>query len=153
MTFVFQIQIKAITTTPVWRKLMVPGDYSFEQFHKAIQSAFGWTNSHLYEFRDVERNCTLQIGMPSREDAFWGKKVMDARKVKLSDIFKVEVDRMIYIYDFGDNWVHEITLDEMLGVEVTHAICTDSRGQCPALGNGTNWGIDALRSGFWDDEF
>ena len=153
MSFVFIIKIKGITKTPVWRKLTVPADYTFEQFHKAIQSAFGWTNSHLYEFRDKERSCTLQIGMPSKEDAFWGKKVEDARKVKLSEVFSATMGTLIYIYDFGENWVHEISLDEISPAVVDHAICTDSRGQCPAEDYGTVWGNDALKCGIWDDDF
>ena len=153
MAFVFNIQIKGMTSTPVWRKLVVPAEFTFEQFHKAIQGAFGWTNSHLYEFRDREHNYKLQIGMPSKEDAFWGKEVADARKVKLADIFSAQLDALIYIYDFKENWIHEISLEQISDNEVKHAICTDSRGQCPAEDYGAVWGYDALKSGIWDDDF
>ena len=153
MAFVFQIQIKGITKTPVWRKLIVPSSYTFEQFHKAIQSAFGWNNTHLYEFRNKEHNFTLQIGMPSKEDAFWGKEVEDARKVRLEEVFPARSDKMVYIYNFGENWVHEIALDETSAEEVSHALCTESRGACPSEDLGMAWRQDALKGGLWDDDF
>ena len=43
MTLQFKIQLRSITNPPVWRRLVIPGDFTFHQFHQAIQEAFGWS--------------------------------------------------------------------------------------------------------------
>jgi hypothetical protein len=35
---------------PIWRRLLLPRELNFAQFHKVIQAAFGWTDSHLHQF-------------------------------------------------------------------------------------------------------
>ena len=47
------LQLKATliaTDPPVWRRLLVPSEYSFADLHTALQDAFGWTESHLHHF-------------------------------------------------------------------------------------------------------
>ena len=51
MLFHFRIQLADITKPPVWRKVSVPADFSFEAFHRVIQAAFGWWNAHLFSLR------------------------------------------------------------------------------------------------------
>ena len=51
MTYQFKIQIKGITKPPVWRRVLVPDTFTFQQFHFLIQEVFGWENVHLYVFR------------------------------------------------------------------------------------------------------
>lgn len=36
---------------PIWRRLELPGDLTLPRVHDVIQSAMGWTNSHLHRFR------------------------------------------------------------------------------------------------------
>ena len=44
--------------------------------------------------------------------------VRDERKVRLGDLL-ARVDRLAYLYDFGDSWRHEVVVDEvLLGDEV-----------------------------------
>ncbi len=50
MTLTFKIQLRDITKPPVWRRLEIPEDFTFDDLHNAIQSAFGWWNNHLYQF-------------------------------------------------------------------------------------------------------
>lgn len=52
MTHTFRIQIKNIKKPPMWRRLEIPGNYTFHQFHTAIQLAFGWQFEHLYQFME-----------------------------------------------------------------------------------------------------
>ncbi len=48
---VLQFKITLRDTTPeVWRRIQVPGDYTFWDVHVAVQCAMGWTDSHLHEF-------------------------------------------------------------------------------------------------------
>ena len=39
---------------------------------------------------------------------------------------------MVYVYDFGDNWRHEIVLDKIIPSDVpTKPICLDGARRCP----------------------
>jgi hypothetical protein len=48
--FQFKITLTYTDDPVVWRRLVVPEDISFDEFHLAIQSVFGWDFSHLYQF-------------------------------------------------------------------------------------------------------
>ena len=54
MRLKFKVTLKRVERPKVWREITVPEDDTFDQLHTAIQLAFGWTNSHLYQFSDVE---------------------------------------------------------------------------------------------------
>jgi len=38
------------TDPPIWRRLSVPGDTTLRRLDRFIQTAMGWTNSHLHTF-------------------------------------------------------------------------------------------------------
>ena len=49
---ILQLRIELQDVQPlVWRRIQLPGDCTFWDLHVAIQSAFGWNDSHLHEFR------------------------------------------------------------------------------------------------------
>ena len=35
---------------PIWRRLAVPGAWSLQKLHRAIQDSFGWYDCHLHQF-------------------------------------------------------------------------------------------------------
>ena len=35
---------------PIWRRVVVPEQFTFCQLHQVIQEAFGWYDYHLHEF-------------------------------------------------------------------------------------------------------
>lgn len=119
-TFQFKIQIKGITKPPIWRRITVPGNFSFYDFHKTIQIAFGWWNAHLFQFSPNgygSEPCIQEI-YPDAMDFDFDEQV-DASKTKLSGIFKVEKQRFSYIYDFGDSWEHSIVLEKILSSSIS----------------------------------
>ena len=46
----FRVQLSGIKP-PVWRRIELPGNYTFWDLHMAIQESMGWENYHLFSFR------------------------------------------------------------------------------------------------------
>lgn len=109
------MQIIKITVTlrdiapSVSRVLEVPADIALDRLHEILQAAFGWHNAHLYQFCIGE---PYQWGaerwiMPDFIDS---PEDLPADKTTLTQAMdKAEGAGLIYLYDFGDDWVHEIT--------------------------------------------
>jgi hypothetical protein len=49
---------------PVRRRVQVPGEVNLAVLHEVVQSAMGWTNSHLHEFDIGGR----RYGVPDPDD-------------------------------------------------------------------------------------
>ncbi len=64
----------------------------------------GWTDSHVHRFR---RGATY-YGQP---DAEMGMECEDERRVVLRQVLRRPKDRMVYEYDFGDGWEHDVVLE------------------------------------------
>src|SRR5690349_7891334 len=128
MSLQFKIQINDITDPPVWRRLIVPEQFSFWKFHKLIQIAFGWENAHLFFFSPEGFQSNWNIGIPYPEAE---EKILDSKKVKISKVFNESMQQFIYIYDFGDSWEHVITLEKIFADKLTKAAFVDGEGACP----------------------
>lgn len=97
---------------PIWRELLVPATYSFWDLHVAIQDAMGWLDYHLHEFRINNRgpgNPTI-IGIPPED--LWEDQleVLPGWEIPATDYLSQLGDQAEYEYDFGDGWLHLVTL-------------------------------------------
>ncbi len=151
MVFQFKIQLKGVTKPPVWRKIAIPADFTFLEFHEVIQIAFGWNNAHLFEFKDKEFQSNVRIVIPPEDDFFdpdFFTGTQDSSIVKLSDIFVNKFCKFLYIYDFGDGWVHEITLESTTEDEQKEAVCLSGKGACPPEDCGGIYGYERMKDVF-----
>jgi hypothetical protein len=139
MTFQFKIQLKDISKPPVWRRVVVPAQFSFLRFHLVIQAAFGWDNYHMFQFSPNGFRSDPIIKEPFEDDDDYFEFI-DAKKAKLSEIFKEENQKFIYIYDFGDNWEHKITLEKIIEEKTKISDCIAGKGTCPPEDCGGAWG-------------
>jgi len=144
MTLQFRIQLKGVSKPPVWRQVQVPGTFTFDQFHSVIQNCFGWANYHLYQFSPQGYGSYPVIAIPSKDD--WEQPEMNAMKTRLKKIFSSEKQTFNYIYDFGDNWSHKITLEKILPGEIESAVCLNGKGACPPEDCGGPWGYENLKT-------
>ena len=65
-------------------------------------------------------------------DKFSRQKTIGASKTKLKSFFTDRaIQKMCYIYDFGDNWTHIITLEDVLEEQREKADCVTGNGACP----------------------
>ncbi|WP_299286829.1 plasmid pRiA4b ORF-3 family protein [uncultured Mucilaginibacter sp.] len=147
MPFQFKIQIKDIIKPPVWRRLLVPENFTFYQFHLIIQAAFDWQDAHAYEFSPDDRFSNLIIADKELYDIdfFEDDELIDSKEIKLADIFKAEGQKFVYTYDLGDNWEHLITSEKITGEKLFLADCLAGKGNCPPEDCGGPWGYEELK--------
>lgn len=93
------------------RKIIVPANIQFTQLHKVLQSVFDWRNYHLYDFTvfDKDKSKPTTRIVPFEEDLEYDKEAILMGNNALSE-FLSEQKYIIYTYDMGDNWKHEIQL-------------------------------------------
>lgn len=134
---IFQIKISLVGITPtIWRRLQVPSDLFLHDFHKIIQTAIGWENSHLHQF--VKNGRTFGVADDEFETS---DRFMDYTSIRLIDILNKENEMIQYTYDLGDNWIHEITLEKKLKPSINdfYPFCTDGERNCPPEDCGGPW--------------
>ena len=84
---------------PIWRLIRVPEQFSLHQLHRTLQFVFGWLDYHLYSFRVGGRD----IEGPNPEATG-----TTAAEVSLAQLRLKSGARLQYLYDFGDDWEHEL---------------------------------------------
>ena len=142
MLLTLRIQLAYIKKPPVWRKITVPAQFTFYRLHLIIQAAFGWDNYHLYQFSDKDYGSDVVISEPTGDD--W-HEVRNSRKVKVGSVLNTAGQKYQYIYDFGDDWLHYITVEKAEDIEATKAHCIGGKGTCPPEDCGGPWGYENLR--------
>ena len=125
------------TKPPVWRRLLVPGETTLGDLHRAIQAAMGWDDCHLHTF-DIEGR---QYGDRRAVD-----DVADENRLTLNGLTKSGVTRFAYTYDFGDNWQHAVVIEKSLpAVEaLSRPVCIAGKRRCPPEDCGGPWGYREL---------
>ncbi len=148
MLFQFKIQIKRISQPTVWRRVTVPGHFSFTKFHRVIQAAFGWEDCHLFQFSPGGYSSSPVISIPDPDFVNMGRndrQRLHATKTTLTEIFTAEKQKFTYIYDFGDDWIHEITLEKIAVDASLSCTCLAGKGACPPEDCGGPWGYAGLK--------
>jgi hypothetical protein len=126
-TRIFQLKVALREVRPpVWRRVLVPGEMDLAELHAVLQTAMGWSNSHLHEFEVEDGD---RFGVP---DPDWGDGVGDESKVRLFRVAE-EGSRLRYLYDFGDGWEHDVTVEKVGDPQpgTRYPRCVAGRRACP----------------------
>jgi hypothetical protein len=104
---VYQLKVTLLETDPpIWRRLRVPGKTSLARLDRIVQTAMGWTDSHLHTFTAGG----IVYSDPSSE---WETPVRNERRARLEQIAKEDGEAFIYEYDMGDSWRHQVLVEEV----------------------------------------
>lgn len=134
----FQVKVSLrFVRPPIWRRLLVPSDITLPTLHRVIQEAMGWFDCHLHLFRKGR-----SVYSPARDD--FDAIGEDSTDVALDDLISRPRQRLIYEYDFGDGWEHDVLLEKVLDEECVHARCLTGRRRCPPEDCGGPGGYAAL---------
>ncbi len=117
------------TDPPIWRRLLTPPFITLAMLHEVLQTAMGWNDSHLHEFRFGVR----RFGRLATEDRLMGlPAVQSERGVRLSSLLSRTGSKAEYTYDFGDAWEHSILLEkQVLCGSGTYPVCTGGELAAP----------------------
>jgi len=130
VAYTLHIQVAEIEPA-IWRRITVPGHLTLHQVHQVLQVTMGWTHSHLHQFVVPGAKESTSYGEPSPEDDYFHK---DDRLVHLASIAPKQGDTLLYEYDFGDSWKHEITVEDISSTpddEPPYPWCLDGQRACP----------------------
>ena len=129
--FQFKITLKNIKP-PIWRRIQVK-DCTLDKLHEHIQTAMGWTNSHLHQFEiGGVRHGDPELLCEGFEDE---TPPVNSLRTKVSKIVPKDGKRFRfeYEYDFGDGWEHEILFEGCLKAEkgTRYPLCIEGQRACP----------------------
>ncbi len=128
---VYQIKMVLLgTRPPIWRRVLVPAEFTLAQLHDVVQAAMSWEDCHLHQFFIGGR----RFGVPDPNDALMGgSPAINEKKKCLADVLNKVGSKATYIYDFGDSWEHAVTVEEILAPEpgVAYPRCTDGKRAGP----------------------
>jgi hypothetical protein len=104
------LHIELLETEPlIWRDLRVPAAIGLPDLHRALQLAFGWEGRHAHLFSVASAFTGRRIFAGDEELALeLGTDL--ATHATLADALQGNKSTLLYEYNFGDGWEHEITV-------------------------------------------
>jgi len=128
----YQFKVTLLHIEPqIWRRIQVK-DCSVDKLHECIQTAMGWTNSHLHRFEIQGIVCGDPELVCDNPESFVG---INSRETMVSQIVPQSGSRFqfSYEYDFGDRWRHEVLFEGCLASDrgVRYPQCVEGERCCP----------------------
>jgi len=107
----FKITLKELEPL-IWRQIQIPETYSFWDLHVAIQDVMSWLDYHLHLFtiHNPLIGRKVKIGIPDDE---FPEDALAGWNQKIADYFSMKNNTADYLYDFGDDWQHEILVENI----------------------------------------
>ena len=131
----------------IWRRIVVPGDFTLDQLHDVLQVAMGWTESHLHQFEVGE----MMYSDPTFE---LGLDVEDESSITVAEALPGKGSRAVYEYDFGDGWKHLLRVEKVgpVGPDVEVPSCLEGARACPPEDCGGPFGYQMLLEAIQDPQ-
>ncbi len=124
-----RLRIALLDAEPaVWRVVEVPLTTTLRALHDVIQAAMPFQNCHLYEFRIGEHRYGI-VDLDFGADL----PIRDAKSIRLSRFLGEGMSAFSYVYDFGDNWQHAVTVEAVCDgePETNYPRLIDGAGRAP----------------------
>ena len=104
----YELKVTLLGIRPlVWRRIKVRSDITLEDLHGVLQVAMGWTDSHMHAFRPAAGRANVRAAQAPVERR-------QERRTRLDELLRKAKDRVVYEYDFGDSWEHEVVLERVV---------------------------------------
>jgi hypothetical protein len=120
--YIFKVALAG--TKDIWRRIAIRPNQTLDDLHEAIYAAFDRYDEHMYSFFFPARPTTnLRKIHDSPEythpynaessDQFKEERTPSAAKARLQSLGLKPKQRFYYLFDFGDSWWHEITVESL----------------------------------------
>ena len=100
----------------------MPAGISFSQLTVIIHTVMGWSGYHLSEYTFTNLHFKLKEEVTA-DDWLWDFSILDSSEYIIDGFFS-RVKSFTYLYDFGDNWSHEVKIEDVI---------EDYDGNCPIV--------------------
>ena len=123
---VFRLRIQLRDIEPVvWRRVLVPGSVRMAKLAYMLIATMGWNNSHLHAFEVSGKRYGMHF-----DD--WPDDEIDEKTVTVLQALRDE-KRFDFDYDFGDNWEHDVVVEELTWsyFGLKYAVVLDGENACP----------------------
>ena len=122
MIYIFKVKLYYDKRT--WRTIAIKDNQSLDDLHEIIFTAFDRYDAHLYSFymtngskrMDRFNNClefTHPMNAQGNDFSEFDSPPKNAKKTKIKDLNLSVKDKFEYLFDFGDEWLHEIVLEKI----------------------------------------
>jgi hypothetical protein len=114
LDMIVRLKVELDDASPtIWRRIELPSTATLRQLHDAIQAAMLFEDYHLFEFRIAFEDDERRYAIPDPDDDLYGIRTYDARNLRIGAIPDRGVQTFKYVYDFGDNWRHTVTIESI----------------------------------------
>lgn len=148
---VYQIKVVLLEMDPpIWRRFVVPSSVTLHRLHLILQDVMGWTNSHLYRFQIGAK----EYAEPHPDNEFNELDFKNSRRTKLGRLVTKKGSTFLYEYDFGDSWLHELVVEDILEHKpnIRYPACLAGERACPPEDCGGIYGYAELLEVISDPE-
>jgi hypothetical protein len=135
----FDLRISIQGTEPeIWRRLQLPETVTVPEFHRVLQTAFGWEDRHLYGIRCVDPRGAHRVivGPDQAADDIDAEPASGVVLLDLLDAQRTGPAEFEYEYDFGDSWTHTVELKGPAELPAGTLRCTDGANRGPVEDSG-----------------
>lgn len=137
MPIAYQLRIELRDFKPaIYRDVLMDPAITLPKLHKLIQAAMGWEDVHMHGF-----------AKPLKNERFWrvpsirrfekrtpqslGEAANNETRFRVMDLLQEPKDKLLYLYDFGDDWEHVITLTAVVETDMTLPHLLKAQQGCP----------------------
>jgi hypothetical protein len=121
--FIFKVALAGRKS--IWRKIALKGDHTLDDLHEMIFDAFDRFDEHLYSFffplkagkvtpRKIYHESVEYTSPHTLEFDGYGEEEdkKNAAKAKIGSLKLKKKQVFYYLFDFGDEWWHEISVED-----------------------------------------
>lgn len=115
-----------ITIGSCIRKITIGDQFTLEELHYLIQKSVGFDMDHLYYFQIGSGTSQRRYYAPECKDEIW-----QADTVLLAELLPYEGMQFGYLFDFGDEWYFQITVERILNEHTQECEISEVKGEAP----------------------
>ena len=133
----------------VWRVIQVPSDMTLQDLSKTLEWFMGWEHGYHLHLFDVSRTKDVYAQMGYE----WSSgEYKDESEYQIKEILYRSRMKLIWEYDLGDSWIHDIVVQSIGHAEPEVRIprCIDGANACPPEDSGGITGYDMKQAALRD---